>query len=150
MTSRMEVLELIERTLTERLGPEKITRRPDGVIVVAGSTEAFLVQAILVDPPEGAEASSFGEGLVDYIQSAKGLAATVKQSGEVGDENGEVFYTSSNGDRWLLVKEVGGRPFVRHLPNVSSGGTVELIDLQSFKVREPDSPQNLALAKLLR
>ena len=69
MTTRLELLDLIERTLVQHLGPEKTTRRPDGVIVVAGSSEAFLVQAILVDAPEGADASRFGEGLVNYIQS---------------------------------------------------------------------------------
>ncbi len=63
--------------------------------------------------------------------------------------NGEVFYSSQNGDRWLLVKDTGGDPFVRHIANAQSGSQVEVIDLQSFRDREPHSPQNQALEKLL-
>lgn len=65
------------------------------------------------------------------------------------DSDGEMFYTSGGGDRWLLVTDTGGRRFVRHVPNRSSGGTVELTDLQSFRDREPHSAQNQALETML-
>ena len=69
MTSRMEILDLIDSTLTERLGRDKVSRRPDGVIVVAGSSEAFLVQAVVVDAPEEADPGNFGEDLVDFMRT---------------------------------------------------------------------------------
>ena len=66
------------------------------------------------------------------------------------ESDGKVFHESANGDQWLLVTDTGGPPVVRHTPNRSSGGTVELTDLQSFLDREPHSPQNQALTSLLR
>ena len=66
------------------------------------------------------------------------------------ESDGKVFHQSQNGDQWLLVTDTGGRQFVRHIPNRSSGGTVELTDLQSFLDRDPHSPQNQALTELLR
>jgi len=66
------------------------------------------------------------------------------------DSDGKVFHESQNGDQWLLVTDTGGRQFIRHIPNRSSGGTIELTDLQSFLDREPRSPQNQALTSLLR
>ncbi len=65
------------------------------------------------------------------------------------DSDGTLFHQSQNGDQWLLVTDVGGRQFIRHIPNRSSGGTVELTDVQSFLDREPQSPQNQDLQKLL-
>ena len=149
MTSRMELLDLIDQALTQRLGSEKVTRRADGVIVIAGSSEAFLVQALVVDPPEGADALTFGEGLVDFIHSGGSADSSDASDITASDSDGDVFYTSQNGDQWLLVTDTGGRRFVRHVPNASSDGAVELTDLQSFVDREPHSPQNLALERLL-
>jgi len=35
----------------------------------------------------------------------------------------KVFYKSPNGDRWLLVRESdSARVFIRHIPNLPSGG----------------------------
>ena len=72
-----------------------------------------------------------------------------KPATDDSDRDGTVFHQSQNGDQWLLVIDVGGRQFIRHIPNRSSGGTVELTDLQSFLDREPQSPQNQDLQKLL-
>ena len=69
MTSRMELLDLIDQTLTAHLGTTKVTRRPDGVLIVAGSSEAFAVQAITIDAPDFANPADFGEDLVEFIQS---------------------------------------------------------------------------------
>ena len=49
MTTRMEILDLIDRTLTEHLGPEKVSRRADGVLIVAGRSEAFAIQALTIE-----------------------------------------------------------------------------------------------------
>jgi hypothetical protein len=59
------------------------------------------------------------------------------------------FYRGGNGDKWALVTDVGGRRFVRHTPTHLSGGQVSLSDLESFRERDPDSPQNEALETLL-
>lgn len=150
MTTRRELLDLIDQTLTEHLGVEKVTRRPDGVVVVAGSSEAFLVQALTVDAPDGADVGTFGEDLVNFIQSGPGTTHTSERDGDQATaRDGDVFYTSGNGDQWLLITEGEGQRFVRHVPNRSSGGAVEVIDLRSFLDREPHSPQNQALQKIL-
>lgn len=62
---------------------------------------------------------------------------------------GELFYKSANGDEWRLVEDVGHRRFVRHIPNVSSGGEVDVVDLEAFRLHSPRSPQNDYLEKLL-
>lgn len=72
MTSRMEVLDLIESTLTERLGREKVSRRADGVLIVAGESEAFAIQAITIEAPIEANPSNFGEDLVAFIRARGG------------------------------------------------------------------------------
>ena len=45
----------------------------------------------------------------------------------------EDFYRSSNGDRWQLIRDTAsGRSFVRHEPNLSSGGRVTDTDVEEF------------------
>lgn len=149
MTNRLELLDLINRTLTDHFGFEKVSRRSDGVIMVAGTSEAFAIQAITIDAPDFANPLDFGEDLVAFIR-LKGAESDGRSAPHVtleGDEH--TFYTSTNGDQWLLITDTGGRRFVRHVPNRSSGGDVELTDLQSFLDREPHSPQNRALEKHL-
>jgi hypothetical protein len=59
-------------------------------------------------------------------------------------------YRSSIGDRWFLVSEPGSdRRFVRHEPNLASGGQSSLIDLGAF-LAEGHGPQHEALLRLLR
>lgn len=60
------------------------------------------------------------------------------------------FYTSSNGDRWLVVR-VGerGEIFVRHEPNLASGGQPSEVDIGTFMARGPGSPEGKALIDLL-
>jgi hypothetical protein len=60
------------------------------------------------------------------------------------------FYRSSNGDRWQLVRDTdSGRSFVRHEPNLSSGGRITDTEVNEFLERTGSSPQNLALRVLL-
>jgi hypothetical protein len=62
----------------------------------------------------------------------------------------EDFYRSSNGDRWQLIRDTAsGRAFVRHEPNLSSGGRTTDTDVEEFFYRTGTSPQNLALRALL-
>ena len=62
----------------------------------------------------------------------------------------EDFYRSSNGDRWQLIRDTASRrSFVRHEPNLSSGGRVTDTDVEEFLNRTGSSPENLALRALL-
>lgn len=64
-------------------------------------------------------------------------------------QNGErVFYTSENGDRWLLLS---GEDIVsvRHIPNAASGGDSKTYELGAFLVDERHSAQNQALRALV-
>jgi hypothetical protein len=62
----------------------------------------------------------------------------------------EDFYRSSNGDRWQLIRDTAsGRTFVRHEPNLSSGGRTTDTDVEEFLNRTGSSPENLALRALL-
>ena len=62
----------------------------------------------------------------------------------------EDFYRSSNGDRWQLVRDTdSGKSFVRHEPNLSSGGRITDPEVEEFLERTGTSPQNLALRALL-
>ena len=46
------------------------------------------------------------------------------------------IYRSSNGDRWLLARDPdSGRVFVRHEPNLPSGGQVADIEIGAFSSR---------------
>ena len=59
-----------------------------------------------------------------------------------------VFYSSENGDEWLLVCS-GDRALVRHQPNAASGGKARDVDLVAFLSREENTPQHRALRELL-
>ena len=60
------------------------------------------------------------------------------------------FYRSSNRDRWQLIRDISsGRSFVRHEPNLSSGGRTTDTDVEEFLNRTGSSPENLALRALL-
>ena len=62
----------------------------------------------------------------------------------------EDFYRSSNGDRWQLICDTAsGRSFVRHEPNLSSGGRTTDTEVEEFLNRTDSSPQNLASRALL-
>lgn len=66
------------------------------------------------------------------------------------DTNTRSIYTSSNGDRWVLVHNPeSGRSLVRHEPNRSSGGKAVEIDIDDFLLRDGESPQGVALRTLL-
>jgi hypothetical protein len=62
----------------------------------------------------------------------------------------EDFYRSSNGDRWQLIRDTAfGRSFVRHEPNLASGGRITDTDVEEFLNRTGTSPENIALRALL-
>ena len=52
----------------------------------------------------------------------------------------EDFYRSSNGDRWQLIRDTSsGRSFVRHEPNLSSGGRVTDTDVEEYGIQSGKS-----------
>ena len=58
--------------------------------------------------------------------------------------------TITTGDRWQLIHDTAsGRSFVRHQPNLSSGGRPTDTDVDEFLNRTGSSPENLALRALL-
>jgi hypothetical protein len=60
------------------------------------------------------------------------------------------FYRSSNGDRWQLICDTAtSRSFVRHEPNLASGGRIMETEVEEFLNRTGTSPENLALRALL-
>jgi hypothetical protein len=64
--------------------------------------------------------------------------------------NGErVFYTSENGDRWLLLADEEEIVTVRHVPNAASGGNEKTYELGGFLIDERHAPQNQALRALI-
>lgn len=60
-----------------------------------------------------------------------------------------VFYSSENGDDWLLIGGTGDHSTVRHRPNASSGGQSRDFDLRDFLSREQNTPQGQALRRLV-
>lgn len=95
MTTRTELLDLIATMLTERIGHPKVGRRDDGVIIVAGDTEAFAVQALTIDAPEEADPLSFGEDLVEFIRS-RSAPANNNRATRASEPPNE--YTAIDGD----------------------------------------------------
>ena len=60
------------------------------------------------------------------------------------------LYRSPNGDRWSLVRDPGsGRVFVRHVPNLSSGGRASDIEVGDFLVRGGHGPEHQELLRLI-
>ena len=60
------------------------------------------------------------------------------------------IYRSSNGDRWLLARNPDiGRVFVRHEPNLPSGGQVADIEIGAFLIAAGNGPEKLELLRLI-
>jgi hypothetical protein len=60
------------------------------------------------------------------------------------------FYNSTNGDRWLLVRESDSvRVFIRHIPNLPSGGKTSDIELGAFLCERSYGPQHTELLRLI-
>lgn len=59
------------------------------------------------------------------------------------------FYSSENGDQWLLVGGGTEHAKVRHQPNASSGGQFRDVALKDFLHREKNTPQGVALRQLM-
>jgi hypothetical protein len=60
----------------------------------------------------------------------------------------KLLYSSSNGDRWFLV-EILGQSYVRHEPNLSSGGTASDTPVDEFLRRSGQGPEHEELRRYL-
>ncbi len=71
--------------------------------------------------------------------------------GSFSVENPSVpIHTSSNGDRWLLVRNPeSGDVFVRHLPNAASGGESSYFELDAFLLQSKGSPERESLLRMI-
>ena len=60
------------------------------------------------------------------------------------------LYSSENGNRWSLARDSGsGRIFVRHRPNLSSGGQASDVELGEFLTRGGLGPEKQELLSLI-
>jgi hypothetical protein len=60
------------------------------------------------------------------------------------------LYHSANGDRWCLVYDsTAGQVFVRHEPNLASGGKVTDIEIGAFLSRSGQGPEKQELLRLI-
>lgn len=60
------------------------------------------------------------------------------------------IYHSPNGDRWLLAHDSdSARVFVRHEPNLPSGGQVADIEIGAFLVGVGNGPEKQELLRLI-
>ncbi len=60
------------------------------------------------------------------------------------------LYASPNGDRWYLARYAeSGRVFVKHVPNIPSGGQATNIELADFLSRGGNGPEHQALVRLI-
>jgi hypothetical protein len=60
------------------------------------------------------------------------------------------IYCSANGDRWLLAHDRNtGRVFVRHEPNLPSGGQVADIEIGAFLIAAGNGREKQELLRLI-
>lgn len=60
------------------------------------------------------------------------------------------IYHSPNGDRWLLAHDSDtGRVFVRHEPNLSSGGQGADMEVGTFLIAVGNGPEKQELLRLI-
>jgi hypothetical protein len=60
------------------------------------------------------------------------------------------IYHSPNGDRWLLAHDSDtGRVFVRHEPNLASGGQAADIEVGAFLIAAGNGPEKQELLRLI-
>ena len=60
------------------------------------------------------------------------------------------IYRSPNGDRWSLDRDPdSGRVFVRHKPNLPSGGQVADMEIGAFLIAAGNGPEKRELLRLI-
>jgi hypothetical protein len=77
-------------------------------------------------------------------------AGMAKRGGDQMSDDMVEFASSEHGDRWLVGRhQVTGLAYVMHIPNESSGGHIEEIELADFLSQDRDHPERLRLLRLI-
>ncbi len=58
------------------------------------------------------------------------------------------LYSSPNGDRWYLIRDVADEVFIRHEANADSGGQVENLEVATF-LGSGQGPEQQELIRLI-
>ncbi len=58
------------------------------------------------------------------------------------------LYSSPNGDRWYLIRDISGEVFIRHEANIASGGHVAHIEIGTF-LSSGQGPEHQELLRLI-
>ena len=96
--------------------------------------------------PTGLGWSEFFHGLGEGTQGAEGLCPESRPE----HLQERTLYASENGDRWSLFRDSEtGRVFVRHTPNLASGGQASDVDVGEFLVRGGMGPEKQELLRLI-
>ena len=99
---------------------------------------ALIRIALIADIPIALSAASAEHLAIGMSQAPPATGEPVLQD----------IHVSSNGDRWRLGTEAHRR-FVRHEPNLASGGSVTDTDLDHFLSNAGAGPEHVALRRLL-
>jgi hypothetical protein len=78
------------------------------------------------------------DGAIDHV-----VKSDLKASRPIG----RLFYASSNGDLWYLVRDFEGVAVV-HVPNAPSGGRVDRVGIAEFLI-SGDGPEHQELLRLI-
>ena len=89
-------------------------------------------------------------GVVDWNGlSLDGWQPLVREAAGMSVKTRELYH-SANGDRWCLAYDPGKRRvFVRHEPNLASGGNSSDIEIGTFLCRPGEGPEKLELLRLI-
>ena len=88
-------------------------------------------------------------GTSNYIRRVK-LICLETSTGEPMTIELRELYGSPNGDRWYLARDVDlGQVFIRHEPNLPSGGKAENIEVGAFLSQSGQGPEHRELLRLI-
>jgi hypothetical protein len=115
----------------------------DGIITVT-----FAEIAVLKDNP-GAQFQLMRKYPL-RTQARYALGQQREQPSAATPAEAEPFHESSNGDSWSLIADPASSGLtVIHRPNPHSGGKVSTTEVGEFLRQNPESPQHLALQRLI-
>jgi hypothetical protein len=98
--------------------------------------------------PKGAASPAVAAGDAEAIEAFAGALAFSRKVRPRMQAPDQELYRSSNGDRWLLVRDPATAAPLRHQPNRASGGQSSLMTIEDF-LAEGHGPQQQALVKMI-
>jgi hypothetical protein len=89
-------------------------------------------------------------GTISQQRAAELQNAGASPGGEQMGLESKELYRNARGDRWLLVREPGSEHvFIRHVPNLASGGQAEHIEVGAFLKAQGLRPEHQELLRLI-